>query len=59
MTGASELQLVINKGRTIAVAKLKLKYFFKCVIGTVFYIYSRIWVNSITLDCKIVKKFLV
>ena len=59
MTGASELQLVINKGRTIAVAKFNLKYFFKCVIGTVFYIYSSIWVNSITLDCKIVKKFLV
>ena len=59
MTGASELQLVINKGRTIAVTKLHPKYFLICVIGIVFYIYSSIWVNSITLDCKIVKKFLV
>ena len=59
MTGASELQLVINKGRIIAVAILNRKCFLICVIGIVFYIYSSIWVNSITLDCKIVKKFLV
>ena len=58
MTGASELQLVINNGRIIAVVKLTRKYFFICIIGIVFYIYSGIWVNSITLDCKIVKKFL-
>ena len=58
MRGASELQLVIKSGRIIAAARLACKYFVICIMGTVFYIYSSIWVNSITLDCKIVKKFL-
>ena len=58
MSGASELQLVIKSGRIIAAASLACQDFVICIMGTVFYIYSSIWVNSITLDCKIVKKFL-